>query len=83
MHLDVKPGDCIYHVISGSGGHGDPWTRAPELVLADVKGEKVTISGARERYGVVIDPHSLSIDWEQTTSLRQSRQAPERLVAAD
>jgi hypothetical protein len=52
-------------------------------VLADVKGEKVTITGAHEQYGVVIDPQTVSIDWEQTTRLRQSRQEPERLVAAD
>jgi N-methylhydantoinase B len=61
MHLDVQPGDTIYHVINGSGEHGDPWTRAPEMVLADVKGEKVTVAGAREQYGVVIDPHNLNI----------------------
>ena len=83
MHLEVKPGDTIYHVISGSGGHGDPWTREPEMVLDDVKGEKVTVAGAQEQYGVVIDPQSLNIDWEQTKKLRQTRQEPERLVAAD
>ena len=78
MHLDIQPGDTIYHVISGSGGHGDPWARAPEMVLADVRGEKVTIAGAREQYGVVIDPQSLNINWAQTTQLRQNRPAPAR-----
>jgi N-methylhydantoinase B len=82
MHLEVQPGDRIYHVISGSGGHGEAWTRTPEMVLADVKGEKVTLTGAREQYGVVIDPQTLSIDWEQTARLRQSRQEPQRLAAA-
>jgi hypothetical protein len=51
--------------------------------LADVKDEKVTIAGAREQYSVVIDPQNLSIDWGQTTLLRQSRRQPERVVAAD
>ena len=37
LHMEVKPGDRIYHVVSGSGGHGDPWEREPEKVLADVK----------------------------------------------
>jgi N-methylhydantoinase B/oxoprolinase/acetone carboxylase alpha subunit len=78
MHLDVQAGDTIYHVISGSGGHGDPWARAPEMVLADVKGEKVTVAGAREQYGVVIDPQNLGINWAQTTQLRQSRRAEQR-----
>jgi N-methylhydantoinase B/oxoprolinase/acetone carboxylase alpha subunit len=78
MHLDVQPGDTIYHVISGSGGHGDRWARAPEMVSADVKGEKATIACAREHYGVVIDPQSLSINWTQTTQLQQSRHQGER-----
>jgi hypothetical protein len=43
------------------------------MVLADVRGEKVTIAGAREQYGVVIDPQSLNINWAQTTELRQNR----------
>ena len=83
MHLEVKPGDRIFHAISGSGGHGDPWEREPEKVLADVKDEKVTIAGAWEQYGVVIDPQSLSVNWEKTVQLRQGRQQPERLLAAD
>ncbi|MBI3304348.1 MAG: hydantoinase B/oxoprolinase family protein [Deltaproteobacteria bacterium] len=82
-HFEVQPGDRIYHMVSGSGGHGDPWERAPEKVLADVRDEKVTITAAREQYGVAIEPQSLSIDWEQTRVLRQRRQGPERLVAAD
>lgn len=83
MHLEVQPGDRLYHAISGSGGHGDPWQRAPATVLNDVKDEKVTITGAREQYGVVIDAQHMSIDWEQTTTLRQSRQELRRVVAAD
>ena len=83
MHLEVKSGDCIFHAISGSGGHGDPWEREPEKVLTDVKDEKVTLVGAREHYGVVIDPETLSIDWEQTKRLRQSHQPRTPLVAAD
>jgi N-methylhydantoinase B/oxoprolinase/acetone carboxylase alpha subunit len=81
LHMEVKTGDRIYHVISGSGGHGDPWEREPERVLADVKDEKLTIAGAREHYGVVIDPRDLSVDWEKTATLRQKRAEP--VAAAD
>jgi N-methylhydantoinase B len=81
FHLEVKPGDRLYHVVSGSGGHGDPWEREPEKVLADVKDEKVTIVGAREQYGVVIDPVTLTVDKEKTAGLRQNRQG--QLAAAD
>jgi N-methylhydantoinase B len=82
MHMDVKSGDRIYHVISGSGGHGDPWVREPEKVLVDVKDEKLTVAAAREQYGVVIDPQSLSVDWEKTVALRQRRAEP-AVAAAD
>ena len=81
LHMEVKTGDRIYHVVSGSGGHGDPWVREPEKVLADVKDEKLTVDAAREHYGVVIDPRDLSVDWEKTTTLRQKRMEP--VAAAD
>jgi N-methylhydantoinase B len=74
MHLEVKAGDRIYHVISASGGHGDPWERKPEKVLVDVQDEKLTVPAAREQYGVVIDPLELAIDWEKTAALRRQRQ---------
>ena len=76
MHLDVRPGDRIYHVVSGSGGHGHPWEREPEKVLADVKDDKLTLAAAREQYGVVIDPQGFTIDREKTTALRQKRTEP-------
>ena len=81
MHLDVRPGDSIYHVVCASGGHGDPFDREPEKVLADVKDEKLTIAGAREQYGVVIDPQAGTVDWEQTRTVRQTRLDP--VAAAD
>ena len=81
MHMEVKPGDRIYHVISASGGHGDPWEREPAKVLADVKDEKLTVTGAREQYGVVINSADLSIDWKKTTGLREQRKTP--VAAAD
>ena len=86
MHLDVKPGDRIYHVVCASGGHGNPFEREPEKVLADVKDEKLTVAAAREQYGVVIHaqdlhPQDLTVDWEQTKALRQDRSAP--VAAAD
>jgi N-methylhydantoinase B len=76
MHLDVVSGDSICHVISGAGGHGNPSARPPELVLADVKSEKVTVAGARAQYGVEIIPGTLSVDWEKTKALRDKPVAP-------
>ena len=86
MHLDVQPGDRLHHVVSGSGGHGEPWARNPERVCADVEDEKVSIAGAREQYGVIIDTDPLRVNWEKTTQVRQSRQvgqATEQAAVAD
>jgi N-methylhydantoinase B len=70
FHMEVKPGDSIYHRISGSGGFGDPAKRDPELVLKDVAEEKVSIEQARTRYKVVIEPVNLALDSEATSRLR-------------
>ena len=73
MHLEVKPGDCIHHVVSGSGGHGDPFEREPEKVLADVRDEKLSVPRAREQYGVVIDVETAEINLRETQALRAHR----------
>lgn len=74
VHVGVKPGDTIYHRVSGSGGFGDPAERDPELVLADVKEGKVTIDRALHKYKVVIDPQSVTVDAERTRQVRASRE---------
>jgi N-methylhydantoinase B len=54
----------------GGGGYGDPFQRPLQKVLEDVKNELVTIVSAREDYGVVIIPDTLSVDQEATEKLR-------------
>ncbi len=71
LHLEVQPGDRVFHAISGSGGHGDPWEREPASVQRDVQDGKVTIDGTRQHYGVVIEPQRLRIDWGQTQRIRE------------
>ncbi len=54
----IKPGDRITNMNPGGGGYGDPMERAVEKVVWDVKNGLVSVEGAREDYGVVInDPH--------------------------
>ncbi len=45
--ITLKRGDVVRHEQPGGGGHGDPAQRAPALVEADVRNEKVTARYAR------------------------------------
>jgi len=56
---------------NGGGGFGDPLERDPAQVREDVLDGYVSIDGAREDYGVAIDPQTLEIDREKTQSLRR------------
>lgn len=55
VHVEVRPGDRVYHTTAGAGGYGDPMKREPERVLADWRAGLVTTDGALRRYGVAID----------------------------
>ena len=70
--ISVKPGDILYFDTWGGGGWGDPLSRDPLLVLADVNRRLVSVEGAK-RYGVVID--NKQIDEAATTALRASMSA--------
>jgi N-methylhydantoinase B len=61
----------------GGGGLGDPLTRDPESVADDVSDGFVTVSAARERYGVVLrgDGPVYEVDVDATTRLREERRA--------
>jgi len=66
-----NPGDIIEFHSAGGGGFGDPLERDPEAVLKDVQMGYVTLEGASRDYGVVIDPTTLWLDEEGTSSLRR------------
>lgn len=59
----------------GGGGYGPPHERDPELVLRDVREEKLSIERARNVYGVVVDPANGSIDTVRTAERRASLRA--------
>ena len=69
--LYVEAGERLRYWIPGSGGHGNPLQREPERVLADVLNGRVSISAARNDYGVIIDDGA--VDKEATAALRKSR----------
>lgn len=69
--VKLKKGDMVSLRSGGGGGWGDPLERDPELVRMDVKNEYITLETAREIYGVVLDPKTLNINWEETKKLRE------------
>ena len=54
----------------GGGGYGNPWERDVEKVLEDIIEGYVSTRGAKEGYGVVIDPETFEIDKDATDKLR-------------
>lgn len=52
--IQVQEGDLLLYNTWGGGGVGDPLTREPERILADIEAGLVTIEGAAKHYGVII-----------------------------
>ncbi len=67
------PGDVLAFYSAGGGGYGNPFERELDLVKRDVERGYVSIEGAKQDYGVVIDPKTWEPDLEGTKTLRNSR----------
>ncbi|CAN9159045.1 unnamed protein product [Alternaria alternata] len=72
-HIHVYPGDVLEWITWGGGGLGDPLTRPPERVAQEVHRRLVTVEGARDNYGVIVDPHTFNFDKFATSTLRSKR----------
>jgi N-methylhydantoinase B len=68
--VQLADGSVVSSVTGTGGGFGDPLERDPERVLEDVLDGYVTIAGARDDYGVAVDPVSLELDAAETARLR-------------
>jgi N-methylhydantoinase B len=73
MVLTLREGDRLLMLSGGGGGYGDPLDRDPELVREDVLGRKISMSAAREDYGVVIDERTHAVRADATQELRHRR----------
>lgn len=71
--LQLRAGEGIRVELAGAGGYGDPFERDPEAVLRDVTDGKVSLARARDEYGVVVDPATLTVDFGATAGLRSRR----------
>jgi N-methylhydantoinase B len=68
----LKPGDVVTIDAAGGGGCGNPLEREPERVARDVMDGYVSLEKAREDYGVILHPETLTLDEEATRKLRES-----------
>jgi N-methylhydantoinase B len=69
----LERGDLLRFETCGGGGWGDPLARDPERVRQDVARGIITARGAREDYGVALDPATLEIDKTETDEERRRR----------
>lgn len=69
----LQQGDVARMVTGVGGGYGDPLEREPAAVRRDVRDGFLTQSGAREIYGVVIQPETMAVDQPATKELREER----------
>ncbi len=68
--LAVEAGSRVRVETPSGAGYGDPLSRDPQHVLADVIAEKVSVEGALRDYGVVLSGGA--IDSVKTASLREN-----------
>ncbi|MHC0053772.1 hydantoinase B/oxoprolinase family protein [Actibacterium sp. D379-3] len=68
--IALQPGDRVHVRTPGGGGYGDPFTRAPEAVLEDVRLGRCSADQARDGFGVVLTGAPLAIDHDATTRRR-------------
>ncbi len=69
----LRRDEVIRHEQAGGGGYGDPLTRDPELVVADVVDEKISPAFAEDHFGVIFPPGSLQPDSAATDVCRKRR----------
>ena len=77
--VELGPGQRILDIGSSGGGYGDPSTRDPHLVLADVREGWISAERAASVYAVAVtDPGGrlgAGIDWNATRQLREAGEA--------
>jgi len=79
--IKLKRDDLLRLMTCGGGGWGEPYSGDPMLVQQDVARGFVSVQGALEDYGVVLDHLTLEIDEAATEELRKDR--PSRLSLFD
>lgn len=65
----IKPGERAANFNPGGGGFGNAFERPEEAVVRDIKNGLVSIEGAAQDYGLVVDPLTLEVDKNATVKL--------------
>ncbi|MFH1124575.1 MAG: hydantoinase B/oxoprolinase family protein [Pseudomonadota bacterium] len=78
----IDSDDVSVYWCGGGGGYGDPLERDPQRVFQDVQDGEVTLEYAKEAYGVVVNPETLTLDSAKTEKLRKEM-IDERLKAGE
>jgi N-methylhydantoinase B len=73
--LDLQKGAVVEFLSAGGGGRFPAWQRPVARVVDDVRQGYVTADGARQHYGVALDPVTLKVDEAATATLRAAMQA--------
>lgn len=71
----LKSGDVYRCQLASGRGWGDPFTRDPELVLQDVRNEKLSTEFAAREHGVVMGVDPYLADWLATERVRSAHLA--------
>lgn len=74
-NFEQNPDDVYSVVCCAAGGFGDPLDRDPEAVRADVEQYAVTVDGARQIYGVIVDAEGTAVDIGATEKFRADQRA--------
>jgi N-methylhydantoinase B len=73
-NVPVFRGDRLIFSTAGAGGLGDPFTREPERVAADVRAGLVSVEAAQSEYAVTLTADGV-VDAEATAAGRERAQA--------
>jgi N-methylhydantoinase B len=75
LPLDLIPGvpngTVYWQHAGGGGGYGSPQQRPRTLVAEEVRNRIISAGAAREKYGVVVDEVTFSVDERATDELRE------------
>lgn len=67
----LSPGTRVFIQTAGGGGYGNPLERNPELVRKDALEEFISLTEAKEQYGVILIGDNMLVDVEATLKERK------------